>query len=124
VARILADKSDWHPLDAVVFPGGYLRLTRFVGRMSHRERCRSIVREPFGPRLTAASGLLATATGGARLVIGLDSSSPYYGDYGDELCVALCGARVVGIARKIFPTDHDTRGRIRFIVPAIADFGS
>lgn len=127
LANSIADaiaRRAWQPIDAVLFPGGFVRSQSFIGCMSDRERLRRLENEAWFGGIANAAAKLNAVTSGALVVVGADSSAPTRGQVGDQLCVALCQRRIVGLARKIYPTDLDTRGCARPLVPAAADFTS
>jgi hypothetical protein len=120
----LIGRRGWPSIDAVLFPGGFLRLGTFVGHLPFTGRARAIEQEPFFDGVAKAATELHSAMRGALLVFGADSSAPTRREVGDQLCIAVSQRRVIGLARKIYPTDLDTRDCARPLVPAVADFTS
>jgi hypothetical protein len=43
---------------------------------------------------------------------------------GDQFCLAVSAAGIVGLVRKVFPTAADTRPHARCFIPAVADFAT
>ena len=85
VAEQLAARTEWHPIDAVVFPGGFL----------------SIIPD------TAAAGFvdkLKKHSPGIQLVVGVDTD-------GQQLALAFNRHGRSGAARKIFPVGEDVDGK-------------
>src|SRR3954465_14948435 len=116
---------DWHPVDAIVFPGGFFRSPVYVGKRSHSERAAALEALDFGHAVMGAAYRLDGAHPGALIVVGIDSVPYSSDDHGDQLCVAFSPYGVVGIGRKVWPADGDTNwdGRPP-VVCYPADFGS
>ena len=84
VAENLAQIPEWHPIDAVLFPGGFL------------ENLPKTAADRFLAKIAAHSP-------DAHLVVGLDRK-------GEQLAVAFNRHGAAGRARKIFPVDEDING--------------
>jgi hypothetical protein len=92
----------WEKLDAVVFPGGFLRLDTSIGNLSYAERVQALNSAGFvAPVKKAVSAL--DRSPGVLIVFGVDGPSYPNGDGGDQLCVAADKSGIIGIGRKIFP---------------------
>lgn len=103
MARIVEEiNRRYDRLDAVVFPGGYLRLNRTVGQMSYPERRSALDDAGLVKPLKSIVKCLKTSPG-ACLVVGVDGPVFANGDDPDQLCVAVDRAGIKGMARKIFP---------------------
>lgn len=125
LAVIQAMKANvWPPIDAIVFPGGYLRAKGFIGHQTHQDRCRALSHEGFWSGLKDVSKALERYSKGAVLAVGCDSAAPNDTEIGDQCCLALKAGKLVGLARKIFPAPLDTVGDYLPIVPALADYSS
>lgn len=85
VAEQLAQHPEWHPIDAVVFPGGFLS-------------------DIPAPEAAAFVGKLAKLSPGLQLVVGIDKD-------GEQLAVAFDHDGISGMARKIFPVGEDVDGK-------------
>jgi hypothetical protein len=120
----IVGRNDWQSLDAVLFPGGYFRSETFIGRLNFRGRASAIERQPFGEAAHAAAMKLQPHSPGALVVIGADAPDPTGNEAADHLCIAVGVTGVVGIARKIFLTDRDTRGNRWPITPDVRDYGA
>lgn len=118
-------RVDWHPVDAIVFPGGFFRSPVYVGNHPHSERAAALEAADFGQAVIAAAYRLDAAHPGALIVVGIDSVPYSSDDHGDQLCVAFSPYGVIGIGRKVWPADGDTNwdGRPP-VVCYPADFGS
>src|SRR4051812_29019420 len=103
VIEEIVGRPDWHPLDAVLFPGCFLRLDKFIGRLPTDERISEIERQKFAGGVCDAVRLLQTPSSGALIVFGADSTDPESEENGDQFCIAMGSTGVVGLARKIFP---------------------
>lgn len=124
VASALTQAEDWQDLDALLFPGGFFRLSRFIGHLDYRDRKAVLERMPVVRTAIEAAKRLHRRSPGCLVVFGADSSAPAAWEYGDQFCIAVDRTGVVGLARKIFPTDKDTAHCRRVYVPYAADYGS
>ena len=125
VVDAVISRADWHPVDAIVFPGGFFRSPVYVGNRSHSERAAALEAFDFGQAAMAAAYRLNPAHPGALIVVGIDSVPYGSDDHGDQMCVAFSSYGVTGIGRKVWPADGDTNwdGRPP-VVCYPADFGS
>ncbi len=122
IIGVIRAKAKWHPIDAIVFPGGLFRLDVPIARKSHAERVKVIEASRFGR--AAMEGLeLAEMPSDTTLVFGILADGRGANERPDQACVALNARGVVGLARKIFPTDLETSGK-RILLQSVADFGS
>lgn len=125
VVDAVISRVDWHPIDAMVFPGGFFRSPVYVGNRSHSERAAALEATDFGQAVMGAAYRLDAARPGALIVVGIDSVPYSSDDHGDQLCVAFSPYGIVGIGRKVWPADGDTNGDGRPpVVCYPADFGS
>lgn len=125
IDRVIQALSLWQgPIDALVFPGAYLRTRGFIGHLDHDGRVRALLREQFAGRLAAASEQLEKRSRGAVLVLGCDSAPYRREEMGDHGCLAFKAGQIAGYARKIFPAGGDTTGDYLPIVPTTADYAS
>ncbi|MGE0271517.1 MAG: hypothetical protein AB7M05_17735 [Alphaproteobacteria bacterium] len=115
--------SNWHPLDAVVFPGGFFRIRGPFANLEFGRRAAAIEATEAGKALKRGVLRLQTASARALLVTGMDAACLGLGEREDQLCVAFGEAGVTGLARKIILTNRDGQGR-RPLVPAVADYES
>jgi hypothetical protein len=113
-------ESDWQPLDAVLLPAGFLRLGRSLADLDFAGRATALAATRMGRSLLRQARRLDQAFPGALLVVGIDGDAMGEGD--DQLCVAIGAAGVVGVARKIFPTEMDTKNPDRAVTPRLADY--
>ena len=125
VVDAVIGRVDWHPVDAIVVPGGFFRSPVYVGNQPHSERAVTLEATEFGQAVIAAAYRLDAAHPGALIVVGIDSVPYSSDDHGDQLCVAFSPYGVIGIGRKVWPADGDTNwdGRPP-VVCYPADFGS
>jgi len=125
VVDAVIGRVDWHPVDAMVFPGGFFRSPVYVGNQSPSERAAALESTDFGQAVMAATYRLDAAHPGALIVVGIDSVPYSSNDHGDQMCVAFSPYGVIGIGRKVWPADGDTNwdGRPP-VVCYPADFGS
>ncbi len=113
----------WHPIDAVIFPGGLFRLDTPIGRKPFEERAKAIASRPFSSAVIKAASALDEQMKGALVVFGMFAESRGAKERDDQACVAVNSKGVVGLSRKIFPVDSDTDGRT-YLVQSVADFSS
>ncbi len=124
VINAIIRRKEWHPIDAVVFPGGHFFSTTYVGHQSFHERKLTIDRSRTGEVCRKVAGQLDKVSPGALLVTGIDSVGHGPQDWGDQLCVAFNGGGVAGIGRKVFPTNNESNGSIRPIICYADDYDS
>ncbi len=122
VIDALVSRSDWQPLDAVIFPGGHFLSTTYIGHLSYDERKSVIEQDRTGEVCQWAASQLDKVSPGALLITGIDSVGRGPQDWGDQLCVAFSGDGVAGIGRKIFPTNNESNGSIRPIICYSGDY--
>ena len=91
----------WGDLDAVVFPGGFLWLSKYVGDLPYARRAQALDDADLVTPIKRAAAAL-TRSPGALIVFGVDGPHRTR-DGGDQLCVAANADGIVGIGRKIFP---------------------
>lgn len=92
----------WGKLDALVLPGGFLRLGDTVGRLTHEQRVERLKAAGFIQALEDAGKALCRSPG-VLIMLGVDGPNYPNGDVRDQMCVAANGHGIVGIGRKIFP---------------------
>lgn len=124
VVEALTSRPDWHPIDAVVLPGGFFRLHHNLGPLSFAKRAASILRTPIGRYCQQSATLLAEEFAGIALVVGFDTDPVDSGNYGDQMCVAFQNDAVIGIGRKVFPVEGDVSSYHAPLVCFIEDFGT
>jgi hypothetical protein len=104
VVKAINDR--WGKLDAVVFPGGFLRLDRHFGPLSYGNRIEALnsagLVAPFKEAVAALD-----RSPGVLIVFGVDGPSYPNGNGGDQLCIAAALSGIVGIGRKIFPVRNE-----------------
>ena len=72
VVDAVISRVDWHPVDAIVFPGGFFRSPVYVGNRSHSERAAALEALDFGQAVMAAAYRLDAAHPGALIVVGIE----------------------------------------------------
>jgi hypothetical protein len=123
LARILRKAPDWHSLDAIVLPGGFFRMKRAFGASTFAQRRASVSSEQFAPSAQKIVSQLQHGNPGIRLVFGVLASSSDPTERTEQSSLAFSRSGLVAVARKIFPTARDTRGK-RYITPFIPDYSS
>jgi hypothetical protein len=125
VARKI-EEQEWEHLDAVVFPGGFLRIRQHIRPYPPDTRISRVQASGIVKRLATCARML-TGSPGVKLVVGVDGRKYANGDAGDQLCVAVGEDGVEGIASKIFPVGKAKAGEepeSKKLVLEHADFGS
>jgi hypothetical protein len=106
VARLTS--SVWLPVDAVLLPGGFLRLDDPIGHLDGAGRAKALLRRPA---VLALNAIGADLPGSPVLVVGIDFKPLNRRIGGDQFVSAWQHGRLVGLARKTFPANGDTDGR-------------
>jgi hypothetical protein len=119
----LGQQADWHPLDAFLLPGGYFRLSRPLGTRSFEQRKRRVEAERFFPAIVEQLTRLQPLSPDVRLVLGVMARARHKAERTEQACIAFDRSGIIGLARKIFPTAAETRGR-RFMSPCIEDYSA
>jgi hypothetical protein len=89
VVEAVISRVDWHPVDAIVFPGGFFRSPVYVGNRSHSDRAATLEATDFGQAVMVAAYRLDATHPGALIVVGIDSVPYSSDDQGDQMCVAF-----------------------------------
>ena len=115
VVHEIRRRPELDPIDAVLFPAGYFRLSQWFGALSDPERFDAISSELLAEACEHAAGRLFKRSPGCLVVVGIDTNRPAStwhgcGWRGDQLVAAFDADGAVGIARKIFPVSQDTDG--------------
>lgn len=121
IDRVVA--SIWHPLDAIVLPGGYFRLSHTLGTLPFPQRKLLIEREWFASALNRLLRKLQGTSDNARLIFGVTARPRHRAERTEQACIAFDASGVIGVARKMFPTSAESRGR-RYMSPCIDDYTS
>ncbi len=103
-------KSNWQELHAVVLPGGHFFAPFACGRLDYAGRKQALEVTEFAQALQKASKQLHTRYLDITVICGVDSAKASDWESGDELCIAWNRSGIIGIGRKVFPTDRDSNG--------------
>lgn len=122
IAR-LCEQPDWHPLDALLLPGGFFRLSRTLGALSFEQRKQQVEREHFASAVKVHLTRLQSLSPKVRLVVGVMATARHKAERTEQACIAFDVTGVVGLARKMFPTSSETAGR-RYMSPCLDDFSA
>ncbi|MGE5545330.1 MAG: hypothetical protein ACM33T_00405 [Solirubrobacterales bacterium] len=114
------NEAAWPEVEAVLLPGGFLRLGRSLADLTFDGRAAVLGRTRIGRSLVRQARRLDKTHPGALLVVGIDGDNHGEGD--DQFCAAFSPEGVVGLARKIFPTEADTKNPDRAVTPRLADY--
>lgn len=107
IVEKLCFEADWGQLDALVLPAGFFWLELALGPLESAGRAQVIEGSAIAFECRKAGERLATSCG-ALLVIGIDTRRAAKGFSGDQFMAAWLGDRIVGSARKVFPSEKDT----------------
>lgn len=121
ITHIIA--SNWHPLDAVLLPGGFFRLSRTLGALPFDQRKNVIEAERFTGVIRRLLQRLEDASPQARLIFGVTATPRHRAERTEQACIAFDSGGVIGAARKMFPTSAETRGR-RYMSPCVDDYSA
>jgi predicted amidohydrolase len=121
--RVLRKERVWHPIDALVLPGGFFWLSRSLGPTTFERRQSLIAAERFVPAITTALEELKELSPGIRLVTGVMAQPRDKIERTEQACLAFDRTGLIGAARKRFPTQAESRGR-RFMTPFADDYRS
>ncbi len=96
----------WSNIDAVVLPGGFFCLDKYLGPLQYAERVAVLENTSFHKVCTGSCQYLSESSPGVIIAIGVDATgrpedSAYF--WPDQLCVAWSEKEIVGIGRKVFP---------------------
>lgn len=97
--------SGWPSIDAVLLPGGFLRLADPIGHLVEEGRSAALMRRRVVANL---GGLSAHLDPSCTLVAGVDFKPFNRKVGGDQFVAAWRGGDLVALARKTFPADGDT----------------
>lgn len=115
--------SDWHPVDAIILPGGFFRMSRAFGATTFAQRRRLVSTEQFTGPIRRSLRSLGTQSPGIRLVAGVLARPCDVTERTEQCSLVFDQGGLVAAARKIFPTASDTRGE-RLLSPFQDDYGS
>lgn len=107
----LADRRDWHSVEAMLLPGGFFRLRNAIGALGEDDRRLALLATKAAGLCAGASRLLDAQHPGAVLVIGMDADPVSRKIGGDQLVTAWRSGELAGLARKTFPSHGDTHGK-------------
>lgn len=96
----------WSSIDAVVLPGGFFCLDKYLGPLSYTERVVVLENTSFHKVCTNGCQYLSQSSPGVIIAVGIDTSKgpeDFTGFWPDQLCVAWNKKGIVGIGRKVFP---------------------
>jgi hypothetical protein len=119
----LRTRADWHPIDAIVLPGGFFWLSRVLGYTTFERRRDLISQERVIGAVRSALKQLQELSPGIRLVTGVMAQPRDKNERTEQACLAFDQMGLIGAARKMFPTHNESRGR-RFMTPFADDYRS
>jgi hypothetical protein len=123
LVRALKEHHAWHPLDAILLPGGFFWLSKALGAADFERRSAAICQERFASVVPSLLTQLQTLSPGVKLVTGVMARPRNKKERIEQACIALDHRGLIGVARKIFPTHAESRGR-RFMSPIADDYRS
>lgn len=123
LTSVLRANPAWHPIDAIVLPGGFFWLSKAMGATDFRKRRTLMAGETFSSAIVTALKQLQELSPNIRLVAGVMAKPRNKTERIEQACVAFDRNGLIGIARKIFPTRNESRGR-RYMSPFVDDYRS
>jgi hypothetical protein len=108
----LVYRREWPSVDAVLLPGGFFRLRNAIGALSQDDRRSALIATKAAKLCAEASRVLEAQHPTSMLVVGLDADPVSRKVGGDQLVAAWRAGDVAGLARKTFPSDGDTNGKL------------
>ena len=100
----------WSDIDALILPGGFFCLDKYLGSLPYAERVTALENASFHNVCTNSCQYLSHSSPGVIIIIGVDGTTgPEDSNYfwSDQLCVAWNKKGIAGIGRKVFPTSDD-----------------
>jgi hypothetical protein len=102
--------SGWDEVEAVLLPGGYLRLPDPVGHLDESGRRSALLDRPVVQALGGLSRRLRRNGATPLFVVGIDLKPFNRRIGGDQMVAAWRDGELVSLARKTFPANGDTDG--------------
>jgi hypothetical protein len=123
ITDLLRGRDDWHPIDALVLPGGFFRMSRALGPVGFTERRSRVSSEKFAQAACIAVRALDKLSPGFRMITGVLATPRDLTERTEQSSLAFGGSGLVAAARKIFPTAQDSKGK-QFTSPFEGDYSS
>lgn len=123
LVRVLKEHRAWHPLDAILLPGGFFWLSKALGAADFGRRSTFIGQERFSAAVIRALTELHALSPCVKLVTGVMARPRSKSERVEQACIAFDRGGIVGLARKMFPTHAESRGR-RFMSPVMSDYNA
>lgn len=122
---LIAAHPDWHPIDAILFPAGYIRTATSMGPIAPNVRSYILALESAGLMFSSLAAALHGVCPGVLIISGFDGNRPPDRLFrGDQIMAAFDEHGCVTAVRKIYPSDVDTNGWWQNPYPVSApDFG-
>jgi predicted amidohydrolase len=102
--------SGWNDVEAVLMPGGFLRLPDPIGHLDEIGRREALLSRPVVRALGELSRRLARGASPTLLVVGIDLKPLNRRIGGDQMVAAWRDGELVALVRKTFPANGDTDG--------------
>ncbi|MEO6339246.1 MAG: hypothetical protein ABIO39_04325 [Caulobacteraceae bacterium] len=113
VVRRIRDHPDWDPIDALLFPAGFFRLSGWYGPLSNSQRLELLDEATELDVCRVSARKLSRRSPGCLVVVGVDTGRSPQRWRGDQLVAAYDSSGPLKLARKIFPVDGDTNGNTK-----------
>lgn len=110
LVEAFAAYGDWAPVDSVLLPGGFLRISEVVGHRTTLERQSIVENSQIGRALSQISGQLHALWPKVALIVGIDSRPMNRWLGGDQLVSAWRDGNLIALTRKAFPVNCETDG--------------
>ena len=104
LVRVLYERTDWHPIDAVVLPGGFFHFAHSLAGVHYVRHRELLGSQRAVAAITATVGLLDLLSPGLRLVTGSLFTPPGEREPVGQASLAFDQDGLVGIAEDLFPS--------------------
>lgn len=110
------ESSGWRDIDAILLPGGFFYHNEVVECTSFEDRVRTFSETTYSSACMEACMRIAGSSPGVMIVAGVDAR-PDSGQQAivDQFCVAWSQRGVIGIGRKVFPTNDESKGKDGYV---------
>lgn len=111
MSLVIADlrRHGWSHLDALVFPAGFYRSSRWLAPLRSEARREALDHADLGSVCRTAARRLRRRSPGCLVVVGVDTNRYKPWSFrGDQAIAAFDETGCVAVTRKVFPVDGDT----------------
>jgi hypothetical protein len=117
----LREHPECHPIEALVLPGGFFRLSRALGTSTFAQRQTIVAKDPITGPIRRALEQLEDLSPRLLLITGVLATPRDVSERIEQVGLAFDRDGLRGAARKIFPTKQESDRR-RFVSPFVGDY--